>query len=327
MMRRTRHSSNMRYMTWDGELAWNAEVYGRRCRYRRNKYKKHSKYSSIGENMFATKASSSVFKPPMAIRKWFSENSNFNYYSRTCLSKKVCGHYTQVVWAESFKVGCALTKCTFISELQYRNSLLFICYYATAGNVTGEDGKLVSVYEVGNACSKCDKDDYCRKSMCANSERDFIEMPVEYAESRVIGFIIAIAILSSIVITLTLYIICQRLRKRRLIGSDCCKIKSPTRLRKSSRTKNGVASPENHLSADDKPIYDSVENFIPLLPKQQSESVLTANAEVTAKVQVRLTERPKSLTVPVRRTSYPKPSHTAPRSPPPSIPAPVLERK
>jgi len=37
--------------------------------------------------------------------------SYFNYDDRTCATGEVCGHYTQVVWAKSYKVGCGAAFC------------------------------------------------------------------------------------------------------------------------------------------------------------------------------------------------------------------------
>lgn len=46
-----------------------------------------------------------------ALRTWFLERNNFTYGShRNDLN--VVGHYTQMVWAASHKVGCGLAKCS-----------------------------------------------------------------------------------------------------------------------------------------------------------------------------------------------------------------------
>lgn len=45
-----------------------------------------------------------------AFRTWFLERNNFTYGShRNDLN--VVGHYTQMIWAASHKVGCGLAKC------------------------------------------------------------------------------------------------------------------------------------------------------------------------------------------------------------------------
>ncbi|XP_009889720.1 PREDICTED: glioma pathogenesis-related protein 1-like [Charadrius vociferus] len=41
---------------------------------------------------------------------------------------KVCGHYIQVVWDDSYKIGCAVTLCKEVAGI--RNAANFICNYS-----------------------------------------------------------------------------------------------------------------------------------------------------------------------------------------------------
>jgi len=45
---------------------------------------------------------------------------------------KVCGHYTQVVWSTTSRVGCARHECP---ALTYR--LTIVCDYGPGGNISG----------------------------------------------------------------------------------------------------------------------------------------------------------------------------------------------
>lgn len=45
-----------------------------------------------------------------ALKSWFIERQNFTYGSSKN-DLKVVGHYTQMVWAATHKVGCGLAKC------------------------------------------------------------------------------------------------------------------------------------------------------------------------------------------------------------------------
>ncbi|XP_062868802.1 GLIPR1-like protein 1, partial [Trichomycterus rosablanca] len=81
----------------------------------------------------------------------------------------VCGHYTQVVWAESYKVGCAVVDCpggVRNTDFSHRPGAIFICNYATAGNYQG-----VPPYKRGPACSQCGGE-RCEENLCRNSTRD-----------------------------------------------------------------------------------------------------------------------------------------------------------
>jgi len=42
-----------------------------------------------------------------------------------------CGHYTQIVWAETTELGCARAICD-------DNSQIWVCNYTPAGNITGQ---------------------------------------------------------------------------------------------------------------------------------------------------------------------------------------------
>ncbi|KAJ1403691.1 Pathogenesis-related protein 1-like, SCP domain [Sesbania bispinosa] len=65
-----------------------------------------------------------------AVRMWVNEKANYDYNSNSC--NGVCGHYTQVVWRNSVRVGCAKVKCD-------NNRGTFItCNYDPAGNVIGQ---------------------------------------------------------------------------------------------------------------------------------------------------------------------------------------------
>ncbi|XP_078510933.1 GLIPR1-like protein 1 isoform X6 [Lissotriton helveticus] len=69
-----------------------------------------------------------------------------------------------VVWAASYKLGCAAKKCSSL-----RNAVLFVCDYGPAGNYRG-----AKPYETGATCSKCAAGDHCVNNLCTNPERDQI---------------------------------------------------------------------------------------------------------------------------------------------------------
>ncbi|HEY6556580.1 MAG TPA: CAP domain-containing protein [Polyangiaceae bacterium] len=86
--------------------------------------------TSVGENIYG---SSGAASGTGAVSSWASEEANYDYASNSCASGKVCGHYTQIVWANTMKLGCAIHRC---EGLRYASSV--VCDYAPAGNVRGQ---------------------------------------------------------------------------------------------------------------------------------------------------------------------------------------------
>lgn len=89
--------------------------------------------NNYGENLSwgATTATGTVMTPQAAVKLWNDEKADYDYESNTCSA--VCGHYTQVVWADSKKVGCA--------TVTYRHNgmrhQVWVCQYDPAGNFNG----------------------------------------------------------------------------------------------------------------------------------------------------------------------------------------------
>ncbi|KAJ1434857.1 Ves allergen [Sesbania bispinosa] len=66
-----------------------------------------------------------------AVKMWVDEKANYDYNSNSCVNGKQCGHYTQVVWKNTQRVGCAKVRCN--------NGGTFItCNYDPQGNIIGE---------------------------------------------------------------------------------------------------------------------------------------------------------------------------------------------
>lgn len=82
----------------------------------------------VGENIYGT--SSSTVLPQDAVSLWMDEASSYDYNANNI---GAAGHYTQVVWRSSVRIGCAIFNCP---ALTYRNTIL--CDYAPGGNITGQ---------------------------------------------------------------------------------------------------------------------------------------------------------------------------------------------
>ncbi len=87
----------------------------------------HSDYG-FGENLW--KGTTGYYTVGDAIDSWASEKVDYNYKRNKCRSGAVCGHYTQLVWANSTEVGCAQIECDGFT--------IWVCEYNPPGNWVGE---------------------------------------------------------------------------------------------------------------------------------------------------------------------------------------------
>ncbi|PIN16197.1 Defense-related protein containing SCP domain [Handroanthus impetiginosus] len=82
-----------------------------------------------GENL--AKGSSSTFTGVSAVNIWVPEEKYYSYSSNSCIRGNQCLHYTQVVWHDSPRVGCARVRCN-------NGWYYVVCSYDAPGNWVGE---------------------------------------------------------------------------------------------------------------------------------------------------------------------------------------------
>lgn len=130
-------------LAWSEELAafareWADELASRGCRMQ-HRPKTGRFAQKYGENLsWASPTSWSDGRievqsigPSSVVDDWDSEKVDYDYESNTCAAGQVCGHYTQVVWAESRTLGCAMAICDDKGQV-------WVCNYAPAGNIVGK---------------------------------------------------------------------------------------------------------------------------------------------------------------------------------------------
>jgi hypothetical protein len=81
----------------------------------------------VGENIYA---SSGKALARAAVQSWAAEQKNYDYARNKCSG--ACGHYTQMVWAKTVFLGCAISSCP---NLRFSSSI--VCDYAPGGNSGG----------------------------------------------------------------------------------------------------------------------------------------------------------------------------------------------
>jgi hypothetical protein len=126
-------------LVWDPALAATAAAWVAKCTdtqaptglidHNANRSVGHPYY--VGENVYGSSGLPSSSTAQQAVNLWAAERANYNYATNTC--NGVCGHYTQIVWRNTVKVGCAIGDCP---NLKYRTSL--VCDYGPGGNYVGQ---------------------------------------------------------------------------------------------------------------------------------------------------------------------------------------------
>jgi len=86
----------------------------------------HNAKTPYGENLFEIVGGSA--SPAEIVSEWASEEKDYNYAKNSC--DRVCGHYTQIVWRDTRKVGCAIVRGG--------NREVCVCEYGPSGNYVGE---------------------------------------------------------------------------------------------------------------------------------------------------------------------------------------------
>lgn len=177
-------------LEWDDGLAARAQQWAEECNWAHG-MTTDCDGNPIGQNLYFAAGSNDF--PQMNIdnivKAWADEKIYYHLESKSCDAGKMCGHYTQVVWAETTKVGCGFAECATMSQgddpAKYKNAVLFACDYSPAGNYVGESpyGKGISCaacrYLIGgksgwicddNLCSPCTPEIDGNKCKCSNNQ-------------------------------------------------------------------------------------------------------------------------------------------------------------
>lgn len=109
-----RECHNAPLLAWDSQLAYEAKRHADRCVFA------HDATANAGENL-------AIGYPDdrLAMKAWYDEVRlyNGNWSPAT-------GHYTQMVWVATTKLGCATAQCP--------QGRFLVCRYLKAGNVLGQ---------------------------------------------------------------------------------------------------------------------------------------------------------------------------------------------
>ena len=110
-------------LTWSDKLADRAQQWADHLL--STKQFAHRRDSPYGENLFAIVGAPA--SPSRVVGDWAAESKDYDYASNKC--RKVCGHYTQIVWASTKAVGCAVARDS--------RREVWVCDYDPPGNWIG----------------------------------------------------------------------------------------------------------------------------------------------------------------------------------------------
>ncbi|KAK4753907.1 hypothetical protein SAY87_002011 [Trapa incisa] len=83
----------------------------------------------LGENIYW--GSGSSWGPRDAVAAWTDEQRYYTYQTNSCEPERICGHYTQIVWRTTRRIGCARVVCD-------DGDVFMTCNYDPVGNYVGE---------------------------------------------------------------------------------------------------------------------------------------------------------------------------------------------
>ncbi|XP_008823442.1 cysteine-rich secretory protein 1 isoform X1 [Nannospalax galili] len=149
---------NMVKMTWSPDAAENDRIVARYCDLSKsNSLERRLKNTFCGENMYSDSYPASW---EHVITVWYNESKNFKYGQWPFKDNDLeTEHYTQLVWAPSYLIGCDVASCRRDKAAKY----LYVCHYCHEGN--DPDTENVP-YQKGPPCGDCPRN--CEDGLCTN---------------------------------------------------------------------------------------------------------------------------------------------------------------
>jgi hypothetical protein len=126
-------AASMPKLTWDDALECVAQQWANTCPTGHNA-DRTSMYATCGGSGYVGENMAWGYPTVTAVVDgWASEVSGYTLATNSC--SDVCGHYTQLVWADTLRIGCASP--TVSCGGSWGNAI-YICDYAPGGNYTGQ---------------------------------------------------------------------------------------------------------------------------------------------------------------------------------------------
>jgi hypothetical protein len=113
-------------VSWSDEVATTSQEWANHLRDTMDCGLQHAQGTGYGENL----AAGSNVGAERAVDMWANEKSNY-VYSPEYEFESNTGHYTQIVWRKSIRIGCASASCG--------RSSVVVCRYDPPGNYIGNE--------------------------------------------------------------------------------------------------------------------------------------------------------------------------------------------
>lgn len=115
-------------VVWSATIAEYANKWARHLAYEKGCDLEHRQSNKYGENLFMG-GDNSYATPNMIVGTWLEEKAD--YHGGVIDWNLNAGHYTQVIWAKTTEIGCAIVTCP-------NGGIIGVCNYNPAGNMVGE---------------------------------------------------------------------------------------------------------------------------------------------------------------------------------------------
>ena len=165
-------AGDMLELTWDDELARVAQRWAEQCQFGHDQSRDVQRFK-VGQNVYQTTRSrdqptSNTIRE--GVMSWYDEVKLFaNGGVRRYQFSSGTGHYTQMVWAKTSKLGCGHVSY----EMGGFVKKYLVCNYGETGNFQGSP-----MYQIGKACSSCPSGTSCsgqNPGLCCKSNITFIQ--------------------------------------------------------------------------------------------------------------------------------------------------------
>ncbi|KAL6742286.1 hypothetical protein Aduo_015450 [Ancylostoma duodenale] len=155
-------AARMKKMVYDCDIEESAMRHAKGCYFAHSPA--HTR-ENLGENLYYTSELrlDKIEAAEQGIKAWFDELAEYGVGQENVLTNQLwnrpntqIGHYTQMVWQDTFKLGCYVEWCSSMTYV--------VCQYGPKGNWLGD-----LIYEKGNSCTT-DADCKCNNCKCSREE-------------------------------------------------------------------------------------------------------------------------------------------------------------